>query len=89
MSTLPGLMSAAVHYLLAWNPLSLDPYNGVFGCFDLAALLRLPHLICLFVSVTCEQRGAHFKTVCRLVCVQCAGPLCFDASLNVTYVCWA
>jgi len=26
------------------GPLCLDPSDGVFGRFDLAALLRLPHL---------------------------------------------
>ena len=36
---------------VVWNPLCLDPYDGVFGWYDLAALLRLPHLRCLFVCV--------------------------------------
>jgi len=39
-------------WLVVWNPLSLDPsdgvfwsFFGVFGRFGLAALLRLPRLI--------------------------------------------
>ena len=39
------------YWLVVWNPLSLGPSNGVFGRSDLAALLRLPHLKCLFVCL--------------------------------------
>ena len=34
--------------LVVWNPSSLDPSDGVFGCFDLAALLRL--YVCFFTQ---------------------------------------
>ena len=30
---------------------NLGPYDGVFGGFDLASLLELPHLQCLFVFI--------------------------------------
>ena len=33
-----------------WTPLFLNPSDDVFGRFNLAALLRLPHLVCLFVN---------------------------------------
>ena len=33
-----------VVWLVVWTPLVLDPFDGVFGSFDLAVLLRLPHL---------------------------------------------
>jgi len=39
-------------WFVVWNPLSWDPSDGVFGRFDLAAPLRLPHLICVFVCLT-------------------------------------
>ena len=42
---------------MVWNPLVLDPYDGVFGCFDLAALLRLPHLKSLFGCFVCYVSG--------------------------------
>ena len=38
------------YWLVVWSLLFLDPSDGVFGRFGLAALLRLPHdLRCLFV----------------------------------------
>ena len=40
----------SVMLLVVWTPLFWDPSDGVFGRFDLAALLRLPHLkffVCL------------------------------------------
>ena len=36
---------------MVWKSLSLDPSNKVFGWFNLAALVRLPHVICLFACV--------------------------------------
>ena len=41
--------SIPVSWSLVWTPLFLHPSHGVFGRFDLAALLRLPHLKFLFV----------------------------------------
>ena len=38
-----------VVWLVVWTPLFLASSDGVFGRFDLAALLRLPHLQLLFV----------------------------------------
>ena len=46
----PSWIHACVSLLVGvWNPLSLDPSSGVLGRFDLAALLQLPHLKCLFI----------------------------------------
>jgi len=44
-----GCMLGYFYWLVVWNPLLLDPSVGVFGRFDLLALLRLPHLTFLFV----------------------------------------
>ena len=50
-------------WLVVWNPLFLDPSNGVLvrvdrvWSFDLAALLRLPHLKFLFVCHTNPSSG--------------------------------
>ena len=38
-------------WLVVWNPLLLDPSDGVFGRFDLAKRLRLPHLQSSFVCL--------------------------------------
>ena len=60
--------------LVVWNPLCLDPDDGVFGGFDLAAFLRLPHLECLFVCLLhnpfmprCFCYGTARGCECRLV----------------------
>jgi len=37
-----------------------EPSHGVFGRFDLAALLRLPHLACLFVYPHCPKHTILF-----------------------------
>ena len=36
-----------------WTPLFLEPSDGVFGRFDLAALLGLPHFQFLLVCLYC------------------------------------
>ena len=47
-----GYMLGYYCWLVVWNPLFLDPSDGVFSRFYLAVLLRLPHLMCLFVLRT-------------------------------------
>ena len=44
-------------WLVVCNSVFWVPSNCVFGCFDLAALLRLLHLKCLFITVS-ELKGA-------------------------------
>ena len=48
-----GLLGYSCWLVAAWCELHcfLNPSDGVFGRFDLAALLRLPHLKFLFVLV--------------------------------------
>ena len=54
-------LGTPVDWLLVWTPLFLNPSDGVFGRFDLAALLRLRHLqlsfVCL-VACWCQDRGS-------------------------------
>ena len=45
--------------LVVWNPLSLDPFEGVFACLDIAALLRVPDLECLIVCFVCDGQEVH------------------------------
>ena len=50
VSSLHTCLGAILKCMVVWSPLLSDPSDGIFGRFDLAALLRLPHLNCLFVS---------------------------------------
>ena len=47
-SLVVGCILGYSYWLVVWNPLILDPSDGVSGRFDLAALLGLPYLKCLF-----------------------------------------
>jgi len=56
------------------NPLFLDPSDGVFGRFDLADLLRLPHLKYLFVSLfVCLS--IHLRLECLACTTYSSSPL--------------
>ena len=57
-SLVVGCLLGYSSWLVVWNPLLLDPSNGVFRRFDLAALLRLPHPKFLFVCLIPYLKGA-------------------------------
>ena len=44
-----GLLGYSCWLVAGADSIIFNPFDGMFGRFDLAALLRLLHLICLFV----------------------------------------
>ena len=54
-----------ISQLVVWNPLFLDPSDGVFGSFELAALCGCHTLtVCLFVSL-------HYRLIVHSTNVAC------------------
>ena len=50
-SLVVGCMLGYSYWLVGGVELLMDPSDGVFGRFDLAAFLGLPHLTILFVCL--------------------------------------